>query len=113
MNDFPSSSSLPLSVNEVITCLRYRWGVTYDMQLFVRKKRLYLQIMWGYLEQQSFPMDEEEYRDHINEILEVINRIGRANLVREWLSQIESKPRIGRALSLHLDADDRLAEFLI
>ncbi len=113
MSNFSPNASSALSVNEVITCLRCRWGVTYDMRLVVRKKQLYLQIMWGYLEQQSFPMVEAEYRDHLNSIIEVVNRIGQADLVRKWLADIGSKPRIGRALTLQLKADDRLTEFLV
>ena len=44
----------PLSVDEVMACLRQRWRATYDLQLVVRRRRLYLQVMWAYLEQQSF-----------------------------------------------------------
>ena len=41
----------PLSVEELIGCLRQRWRATYDLQLVVRRQRLYLQVMWAYLEQ--------------------------------------------------------------
>ena len=51
----------PLSVDEVMACLRQRWRATYDLQLVVRRRRLYLQVMWAYLEQQSFPMDPVSY----------------------------------------------------
>ena len=54
-NETPSD---PLGVEELIGCLRQRWRATYDLQLVVRRQRLYLQVMWAYLEQQSFPMDE-------------------------------------------------------
>jgi len=108
-----TNSSSPLTVDEVIMRLRHRWGVTYDMQLLIRRNRIYLQLMWAYLEQQSFPMDEEAYRLHLNEVIEIINRIGQADSVREWLLIVGSKPRIGRALSLELKADERLREFLL
>ena len=55
------SSSVPLVVEEVMDCLRRRWGVTYDLKLLVKGKRVYLQMMWRFLEQKSFPMDEETY----------------------------------------------------
>ena len=103
----------PLQVDEVINCLRSRWGVTYDLQLLVRKKRLYLQIMWAFLEQQSFPMTEDAYRNHLNEIIEIINRSGQSNFVREWLATTGPKPRIGRALTLKLMEDERLKEFVL
>ena len=35
----------PLSVDEVMACLRQRWRATYDLQLVVRRRRLYLQVM--------------------------------------------------------------------
>ena len=103
----------PLEVEEVISCFKERWGVTYDLQLIVRNKCLYIQIMWGYLEQKSFPMDEVMYKDHISQVLEIINRLGLSNVVREWLNTIGPKPRIGRALSLKLKAEVGLDEFVL
>ena len=108
----------PLGVDEVITCLRDRWQATYDLQLVVRRQRLYLQVMWAYLEQQSFPMDDDTYRQHIAEILDVVNRLGMAGEVRHWLTSTRDKPRLGKALSLHLqaggpEADILLREFLV
>jgi len=103
----------PLSVDEVLHLLKERWGVTYDLKLLVREERLYLQMMWGYLEQQSFPMDEDEFRSHLNKILEIINRIGQSFLVREWLMRSSQRPRLGRAISLELKADERLKEFVL
>ncbi len=107
------TSSKPLTVDEVITCFRYRWGVSYDLRLLSRGGHLYFQIMWGYLEQQSFPKTEESYRLDIKEVLEIINRIGQAAFVREWLENVNARPRIGRVLSLQLRGDERLKEFLL
>ena len=45
-------SDAPLSSTEVLEILRQRWQASYDLQLIVRRGRLYLQVMWGYLEQQ-------------------------------------------------------------
>ena len=73
-----------LEVDEVIACFQTRWDASYDMKLIVRNKRLYLHIMWAYLEQQSFPLDEAEYRLHIAEIVEV--RIFIVNNFREFVS---------------------------
>ena len=103
----------PLDVEEVIACMQAKWGVSYDLQLVVRKNRLYLHIMWAYLEQQSFPLNEEEYKNHINEVLEVINRLGLAPFFREWIQCVQGKPRLGRAISLHLNSDERLKEFVL
>ena len=94
------SNNLPLGVSEVIDCIRSRWKATYDLQLVFRREQLYLQIMWGYLEQKSFKMNETEYRDHIGEILDIINRLNLASQVRFWLQNTKDKPRLGKALSL-------------
>ena len=114
-NDVPSP---PLSVDEVIGCLRQRWRATYDLQLVVRRRRLYLQVMWAYLEQQSFPMDLETYRQHLGEVLDVVNRLGLAGEVRRWLGSTRDKPRLGKAMSLPLqvagpEAETLLKEFLV
>ena len=103
----------PISVDEVIGCLRQRWRATYDLQLVVRRRRLYLQVMWAYLEQQSFPMDEVTYRAHIAEVLDVVNRLGLAADVRHWLVSTRDKPRLGKALSLHLQAQGPEAQALL
>ena len=107
------SSSVPLVVEEVMDCLRRRWGVTYDLKLLVKGKRVYLQMMWRFLEQQSFPMDEETYKENLNQTLEIINRGGQSEFVRTWLQNVESKPRLGRAISLPLIMDERLGEFVL
>ena len=103
----------PLIVDEVIACLKKRWDVSYDLQLVVRSKRLYLQVMWAYLEQQSFPLDEATYKLHIAEVLEVVNRLGLSEEVRSWLANTPKRPRVGKALSLPLVADQYLDEFVL
>ena len=63
----------PLQVDEVINCIKNRWQVSYDIRLVVCLKTLYLQVMWAYLEQKSFPLDEEAYRLRVAEVIEVVN----------------------------------------
>ena len=58
------SASIPLEAEEVMECLRRRWGVTYDLRLLIKRDRIYLQMMWGFLEQQSFPIDEETFKEN-------------------------------------------------
>ena len=96
-----------------MNCLRQRWKATYDLQLVVRRQRVYLQVMWAYLEQQSFPMDENAYREHLAEVLDVVNRLGLATNVRDWLVSTRDKPRLGKALSLHLEAQGPEAQALL
>ncbi len=112
--DPPIEQSIPpLTVDEVIDLLRERWQASYDMQLVVRRKRMYLQVMWAYLEQQSFPLNEEEYRTHLAQVVDVVNRLGQAGAVRSWLKDTRDRPRLGKALSLQLQGEGRLEEFLV
>ncbi len=112
--DPPLEQSIPpLTVDEVVDLLRKRWQASYDMQLVVRRKRMYLQVMWAYLEQQSFPLNEEEYRTHLAQVLDVVNRLGQAGAVRSWLTDTRDRPRLGKALSLQLQGEGRLEEFLV
>ena len=107
------SSSTPLEAEEVMECLRRRWGVTYDLRLLIKRDRIYLQMMWGFLEQQSFPMNEEIFKEHLNRTLEIINRGGQSNFVRNWLENVQAKPRLGKAITLALPRDQRMDEFVL
>ena len=103
----------PLSVDEVARLIRNRWGVSYDLKIVVRGNCIYLHIMWGYLEQKSFGLTEEEYLENLSYVVDVINRLDRALLVKKWLSDCPSKPRLGKALSLPLGGGYRSEEFLL
>ena len=113
LNSGGFSSSIPLEVDEVVGCLRRRWGVTYDLKLLIKRDRIYLQMMWGFLEQQSFPLDEDTFRENLNRTLEIINRSGQSDFVRNWLENVQAKPRLGRALTLNLPIDQRMDEFVL
>ena len=107
------SSSIPLEADEVLECLRRRWGVTYDLKLLIKRDRIYLQMMWGFLEQQSFPLDEDTFRENLNRTLEIINRSGQSDFVRNWLENVQAKPRLGRAITLPFPMDQRMSEFVL
>ena len=102
----------PLLVDEVIHYLIYRWGKKYDFRLFRRGKFVYFQMMWGFLEQESFPLSEVEYKKSIADKIEILNRCGYSDEVREWLKKVNAKPRLGRAVSLQLNLNEKMKEFL-
>jgi len=107
-------SDAPLSSAEILQILRQRWQASYDLQLIVRRGRLYLQVMWGYLEQQSFPMTSEEYGEKLDELVANLNGLGVTEQVRGWLSTTTDKPRLGKAMTLPLELPEgRASEFLI
>jgi len=102
----------PLLVDEVIHYLIYRWGKKYDFRLFRRGKFVYFQMMWGFLGQESFPLSEHEYKKSIADKIEILNRCGYSEKVREWLKKVNAMPRLGRAVSLQLDLNENMKEFL-
>jgi hypothetical protein len=105
---------VPLTASEVIALLQQRWQASYDLQLVRRRGRVYLQVMWAYLEQQSFPLDAGEYERHISELVLLLNSLGVAEPVRRWLQQCPDRPRLGKALSLALELPPgRASEFLL
>ena len=105
---------VPLTASEVIALLQQRWQASYDLQLVRRRGRVYLQVMWAYLEQQSFPLDASDYERHISELVLLLNSLGVAEPVRSWLHQCPDRPRLGKALSLGLELPPgRASEFLL
>ena len=103
----------PLAVDEIIYYLVNRWGKKYDFRLFTRKNNLYFQMMWKFLEQESFPLTEEEYKSSLAEKLEILNRCGYSDEVRNWIRTVNSRPRLGRAVSLQLSINEKMKEFLL
>jgi Domain of unknown function (DUF3067) len=109
----PDPEDRPLSSDEVLALLRGRWGASYDLRLQRRGSRLYLQVMWAYLEQQSFPLSADDYLLQLEELVEQLNGLGVAGLVRRWLQETPDRPRLGKALSLVLPDQGRQSEFLL
>ena len=110
----PSLPSPPLSGSELLELLRQRWQASYDLQLVQRRGRLYLQVMWAYLEQQSFPLSPDAYAARLEEVAGMVNGMGVAGQVRHWLLTTTDKPRLGRAMGLALELPpERLGEFLL
>ena len=103
----------PLEVEEVIFYLMNRWGKRYDFRLFKRQNNLYFQMMWKYLEQESFPLTEEEYKNSLADKIEILNRGGYSDQVRNWFMTVDSRPRLGRAVSLQLMVNEKMKEFLL
>jgi hypothetical protein len=103
-----------LSVSELLTLLRQRWQASYDLNVVRRRGRIYLHVMWGHLEQQSFPMSADAYNEKLAQIVTTLNGLDVAQQVRQWLLTTEDRPRMGKALSLPLELQaGRASEFLL
>ncbi|QPN64980.1 DUF3067 family protein [Synechococcus sp. CBW1004] len=98
----------------MLALLRARWQASHGLQLVQRNGRLYFQVIWNHLEQQSFPLSEADYREALEEIVASLNGLGVADQVRSWLQTTRDRPRLGRALSLPLELPaGRASEFLL
>jgi len=69
----------PLSGAEVRALLVARWQANHDLRLVQIRGRLYLQVMWNHLEQQSFPLSVEDYADHIERVAAALNDLTGGN----------------------------------
>ncbi len=104
----------PLQAEELLNLLRQRWQVSNGLQLVQRHGRLYFQVMWHHLEQQSFPLSPEAYMEALEDLVATLNGLGVGEQVRHWLQTTRDKPRLGRALSLPLELPEgRASEFLL
>mgnify|MGYP001798419006 CR=1 FL=1 len=90
-----------------------KWGVSFDVQLKRGAKKFWLQIMWKYLEQKSFPMTEEQYMDHLNAVGGYISAWESDSYVRQFIEQTNDRPRIGVAVSIPIELGTRSSEWLI
>ncbi|MGV2827488.1 DUF3067 family protein [Myxosarcina sp. GI1(2024)] len=90
-----------------------KWGCSYDIQLRKVKGKIFVQVMWKYLEQASFPMSEREYREHLNAIASYLNAWGGDEQIQNHIKQTRERPRLGKAVSIPLDLGERTSEWII
>jgi hypothetical protein len=90
-----------------------KWGYSFDVQLRRIKDRIFLQIMWRYLEQASFPLSEQEYFANLEAITQYLQAWGGAEPVQKFITQTKEKPRLGKAVSIPLELGARAAEWFI
>lgn len=90
-----------------------KWGRSYDVQLRRTQGKIFLQVMWKYLEQVSFPLNEVEYQEHLDSIANYLNGLGGEIQVKTYIRETRERPRLGKAVSIPLDLGERAAEWLI
>lgn len=99
--------------DELHQLLLTKWGRSFDVQLRKGHNKIFLQVMWKYLEQASFPMTEAEYLEHLAEIANYLTAWGSTAQVEQFIAQTKERPRLGKAVSIPLDLGDRTSEWLI
>ena len=107
-----------LGGRELLELIIRKWGVAYDIQ--IRKNtpfgegsgNVYLNIMWRYFGQKSFPMDEREYLEHLEAIARYITAMGKVEHFKEKVAESRKRPNayFGYAVGLPLDVEPSSAD---
>lgn len=90
-----------------------KWGKSYDIQLRRTKGKIFVQVMWKYLEQASFPMAAPEYIDHLDAIASYLHAWGTVEQVKQFIATTRDHPRLGKAVSIPLDLGERGSEWML
>lgn len=90
-----------------------KWGRSYDVQLRRTQGKIFLQVMWKYLEQVSFNFSEDDYIAHLDDIVNYLNGWGVTDQVQKYILSTKENPRVGKAVSIPLDLGDRSIEWII
>jgi len=93
--------------------LRNKWGYSYDLQLRRVQDKIFLLVMWKYLEQKSFPLTEAEYLAHLDAIANYLQAWGSIAYVQSFIEQTREKPRLGKAVSIPLELGERASEWIL
>ncbi len=88
-----------------------KWGRPFDVQLRRTQGKVFVLIMWKYLGQASFPISEQDYIAHLDEIASYIYALGSAEQVQRFIQDTREKPRVGKAVSIPIDLGDRASEW--
>ncbi|MFE4106696.1 DUF3067 family protein [Almyronema epifaneia] len=98
---------------ELQALLLQKWGYSFDVQLRKAQGKVFFQVMWRYLEQASFPMDEAAYLEHLNAIATYLEEWGSTAYIQQYIEQTPERPRLGKAVSIPIDLGMRASEWLI
>lgn len=90
-----------------------KWGRSYDIQLRRTQGKIFVLVMWKYLEQASFPLSEAEYMDHLNAIASYFHAWGSTEQIQAFIENTRERPRLGKAVSIPLELGDRASEWIV
>ncbi|MBW4682280.1 MAG: DUF3067 family protein [Microcoleus vaginatus WJT46-NPBG5] len=99
--------------NDLRQLLLNKWGRSYDIQLRRTQGKIFVQVMWKYLEQASFPMDEGDYLVHLDAIASYLHAWDSVAQVEKYIQHTRERPRLGKAVSIPLDLGERASEWLL
>ncbi len=91
-----------------------KWGHSYDLQLRRSQGKIWLQVMWRYLEQKSFPMTETEYFHHLDILATHLREWNAISEFQDFILITKSRPRLGKAVCFQINLDlPRALEWMI
>ncbi|MDX2243289.1 MAG: DUF3067 family protein [Leptolyngbyaceae cyanobacterium bins.302] len=90
-----------------------KWGRSYDIQVRRVQGKIFVLVMWKYLEQVSFPMTEAEYLEHLDTVCSYLQEWGVGTQVQAFIEQTKERPRLGKAVSIPLELGDRASEWIL
>jgi hypothetical protein len=87
-----------LGGRELLEMIIRKWGVAYDLQLRKNKpfgdgsENLYINVMWRYFGQKSFPMNEREYLEHLEAIGRYLTAVDKVEDFTDKVKQSRKRP---------------------
>jgi hypothetical protein len=90
-----------------------KWGKSYDIQFRRTQGKIFVQVMWRYLEQASFPMTPQEYREHLEAVAAYLQGWGAFAQVMNVIETTRERPRLGKAISIPIELGERASEWLV
>lgn len=90
-----------------------KWGRSYDIQIRRTQGKIFVLVMWKYLEQASFPLSEAEYLDHLNTVAHYLHAWDGTTQVQVYIQNTRDRPRLGKAVSIPLELGERGSEWLL
>lgn len=102
-----------MTAQDLRQMLLNKWGRSYDIQLRRTQGKIFVQIMWKYLEQASFPLTEAEYMARLDTVANYLLAWGATVQVQIFIEQTRDRPRLGKAVSIPIDLGQRSSEWLL
>jgi hypothetical protein len=90
-----------------------KWNYSYDLQFRRVQDKVYLQVMWRYAEQASFPLSEPEFMEHLNAIALRLTEWSAWEQVTTFIANTKEKPRLGKAINIPIDLGSRASEWIL
>ncbi|MEQ8962775.1 MAG: DUF3067 family protein [Coleofasciculus sp. C2-GNP5-27] len=98
---------------ELHQILLSKWGRSYDIQLRRTQGKIFVQVMWKYLEQKSFPLSDAEYLERLDTIAHYLHGWGAVTQVQAYIEQTRERPRLGKAVSIPIEMGERASEWML